>query len=786
MNPSVICRILWVGLAVVWSCTLLWAGEITFDTKQDWSQWKAMKGTIEITEDGWAKPTFIRKNVNAAVNAHEFVIEKDAQGAPSRWGGIIGAGSNPDRARSILDGNMTTWWSPRPEDPLDAWWVEVDLGRLITATRMVLKFAREQKPFEQFEVYVSAGNEAFFYGSKLKDYKLVFRTTQPNDRYVIEHVFSQDATTIRAPNAPVIRYIYIRLIAPSDRPSLAELEVYELGDNIALGFLDRGGSVEAASGSGVGTVADPGAGSALTNGDYPSYWLSVPNPDDWTLRGWILMDLGALYWVDTIRHVWIEAPDPGHVVSYKLFTSDGSIKGGGAGGGLGPMKDLAWDEVGSLDRNPPPGKEDFVYLFEERFPIRPARYLFFSHRLPERGLSTGAHDVGISELQVFGEGYVRGASLTSAPVDLGSARNLTAVDWKVDTPPGTRVEIRTRTGENINEVTHYYGRNGKEITKKDHDKEKRLFGESGPIVVEQVPDSTWSGWSGVYPSPGSQFLSPSPRRYLLVQIGFPSDDPSLTSSIDKLTFVFSNPLAKTVIGEISPGLVPAAKPHDFSYFILPTFDSGSTGFDQILIRTPSEPQLRGVEIGGQSVEPPLVLTRPDSLWVRLPSVVRSPGLLVIRFQSMVFVNGTPFEAFVGNSRQPEAWQRVDPGDATDRSRNDRIVVAVPMVDRVIGDVSVTPDVITPNGDGVNDRLSIEFTVFNVETPRRVEVTILSRQGTIVRELPLGLRQSGRYRVEWDGTDHAGNIVAPGLYLLQITVDADVGQAKITMVTSVVF
>jgi hypothetical protein len=258
---GLLCKIVEVSLIWVWPHSTLWAEEITFDTKEDWSKWKAVKGTIEITDDGWVRPAFIRKNVNASFNAHEF-------------GGGVEAGSNSDKVGDILDGDVNTWWSPRSEDPLENWWVEVDLGRVVTATKMVLKFAPTQKPFEQFEIYVSVGNEAFYYGSKLKDYKQIFRTTRPNDRYMVEYDFSLDATTIHAPDSPVIRYIYIRLTAPSDRPALSELEVYELGNNIALGTIDRRGSFETTTLA----VGSGGTSSVVADGVYTTYWGSYPHP----------------------------------------------------------------------------------------------------------------------------------------------------------------------------------------------------------------------------------------------------------------------------------------------------------------------------------------------------------------------------------------------------------------------------------------------------------------------------------------------------------------------------
>ena len=74
------------------------------------------------------------------------------------------------------------------------------------------------------------------------------------------------------------------------------------------------------------------------------------------------------------------------------------------------------------------------------------------------------------EIQVFGEGFPQAAVLRSPLIDLEEGKNLNAVRWLAETPPGTRVEIRTRTGNQVIERLIYHDKNGKEITQKRWEK----------------------------------------------------------------------------------------------------------------------------------------------------------------------------------------------------------------------------------------------------------------------------------------------------------------------------
>ncbi len=765
----------------------LWAGELVYDSKGDWlNNWTFPKGTLEITDDGWVRPPFIHKNINACLNASQFVTERDRSGNPIKWGGIIAAGSNLSSAKNILDGDMGTSWGPRKGDELKDCWVEVDLGRLVTATKVVLRFSPTGKPFEQFEVYVSDGTEAFYPGSKVKNYKLAGRTTQPNREYVLEYPLKREVVNGEEVERQMVRYVYLELTShPEDPGQLAELEVYSLGDNVMLGTLDRAGSLVAGE---YGGKLDPKSG-LVADGNYNTTWNAQTVVFDWKQKGWLHVDLGNLFWLDAIRIVGQARQGLHPLLGYKLFVSDGSLAPGGTAGGERIMGNFVWQEVASLEKNPPEGENVAIYVFEDTFSPRPVQHIFFSHRNNEKDRGTAVR-VEITEIQGFGEGYVPGATLSSNLIDLGRANNLTSIEWEASTPPGTKVEIRTRTGDQIEEITHYYCRNGLECTKRDQNREIQLFGSSGPVVVEQRPDTTWSGWSRPYLPPGDRFASPSPRRYLLMQAKLLSDRPDAAPSLDSITLFYTDPVAEMLTGRIWPTQVKAGVPQDFSYLIQPSFGPANRGFDEILIKTPSPAELFGVKVGDVDYSPAeldSVHTTADFLWVRLPLRVRyqAQPLVEVSFRCTVFGNATLFDAFVADSRRKDSWQRVDPTKAN------ATTVMLPVTEEIIGRTYINPKIITPNKDGINDQMIIEFAVFKINIPQMPSVTIYNLQGEAVRKLDAkelmgrdGL--SGNYQATWDGRDDSGESVLPGLYLCRIRVDTGTGEAVVNRTVAVGF
>ena len=75
--------------------------------------------------------------------------------------GISRVGSNPQAAKNILDGDPNTYWEPDRNDPLDKWWIEVDLGRVVAVDEILLHFVGEElgDPFLRFRVLIAPDQE---------------------------------------------------------------------------------------------------------------------------------------------------------------------------------------------------------------------------------------------------------------------------------------------------------------------------------------------------------------------------------------------------------------------------------------------------------------------------------------------------------------------------------------------------------------------------------------------------------------------------------------------------
>ena len=306
------------------------------------------------------------------------------------------------------------------------------------------------------------------------------------------------------------------------------------------------------------------------------------------------------------------------------------------------------------------------------------------------------------------------------------------------------------------------------------------------MKTELVPGDDWSPWSRPYLQSESWFLSPSPRRYVQLEVRLLSEDPLVAPSLRSIRLSYSPPLVEHPLGEIAPSIVFAALPDTFSYFIHSISEPGNLGFDKIVIETP--PQVGDMEFIQVKVDGvPLQVTAdvaPHKLTVVLPKVIRRE-LVEIQFKATVFRNAL-FDAYVVNRKNPRGRQRVNPGDATGAADSQTTIVSVKVSKELIGKVSIAPRVITPNGDGINDEVMIDFTILKVSRPRYIWVTIYDLNGQKVKTLMNEPGRYGYYRIVWDGRDGSGKEVLPGVYVCQIKVDTDLKEAAYTGTVTVAY
>ena len=176
---------------LVWGSSYpLTADQIRYDSARDWRQWEDLPlGAVELTPQGVIQPTQIEKGTDAVRDLADF------------GGGIRNAGSNLSTARLAIDGNPATGWAPDPEAAPDEWFIEIDLGRAVSARSVTLVFDAEVPPFELFDLLISTGEpETDFIAAPIEG-SLVYRTKErvkENSRhrvtYLIEEIDAEAAT----------------------------------------------------------------------------------------------------------------------------------------------------------------------------------------------------------------------------------------------------------------------------------------------------------------------------------------------------------------------------------------------------------------------------------------------------------------------------------------------------------------------------------------------------------------------------------------------------------------
>ena len=95
-------------------------------------------------------------------------------------------------------------------------------------------------------------------------------------------------------------------------------------------------------------------------------------------------------------------------------------------------------------------------------------------------------------------------------------------------------------------------------------------------------------------------------------------------------------------------------------------------------------------------------------------------------------------------------------------------------------------VFTPQGDAVNDQLSIQYTLYRVQKESQVKVGIYALDGQLMWQVLPEPRAAGRHTVQWDGRERNGALVGPGVYLARVEVKTDKGSEVRMQTVSVVY
>ena len=785
--------------------------------------WDFAAGTVEFAAPAHtARPNFVAKDSDATQDVVEHLRRNPPGGVDAEdvdFMHAVSAGTNAAGVANLFDGDLTSYWQPDPGQPLRDWWFELDLGRVVSATRILLTFVDEDlgDPFLQYTLLTSDGERPEQGLRDVKSFVVAYATPDANKSRRVFDIELKPSGDARDPEwrGDEIRYVqlvvtesdsvrgaevsrevydaleparrgtvdYYKKVADGsirveqevyeaidarlrgevryfrrERPRLAEMEVRTIGENIALGLTARRGVAQKIE-------TDTTAVTGLVDGLYETTVVTTVRTP--ALR-FFFFDLGAFFWVDRVQMFFQNKGFQGPITEYEIRTSDGSLT---------PEGTLAWTSQALGGRD---GMDYHAKVFEPTV----ARYISVPY---SGGMAAGQADT--REMQFYGEGYQPRVSLTSPLITLGGARTLDSIEWEADTPPGTSIALRSRTGNQLADVLRYFEQDGSEITEEQYNKLNKFAKKEIEIVTEQVAGGDWSYWSEEYEVSGAPITSPSPREYLMLQAWLTTDDPHQAASLQSIRLNFLDPLARQVRAELEPATVSELGAIDtLSLFVKAQFLRSGPGMDQIrlyapgvdlgfkLLRMGRESQWEAgpvAELGPSDLE--LVPAGSDSLWVRLDSVVGSEvDLIEVRFTTTLFRPGAVLQAELGNSSEANRWQRVDPGDATALASSQGMLLRGPLEDgRVMGPLTISAPVLTPNRDGINDETRFEFSVLRLGGQRAVKTRLYDLGGGLVREWeerrPL---VSGSYTVRWSGNDQSGRLVPPGTYLLEIEVDAD--------------
>ncbi|MFA6109209.1 MAG: FlgD immunoglobulin-like domain containing protein [Candidatus Latescibacterota bacterium] len=817
--------VLALGIAVIPACLALaqeregyvvGRDRVVVEGADHWQAWQAAEGVRVIGVDGSVRPRFLRRDTNAVLDAGDWmnVVDED-----TTFGGISAVGVTADTtaARRIIDGDPATWWEPNLEAGLDNQWVEIDLGRAVIATQVVVRFVPEGQgdPFLKFRVLVSDGT-SLFGSQRRREFLRVGQVAVPNKdqrefvfpigpfRPVPEGIEGEPVQFIRLdlldsdgprgrrvtpeeyadlPKADQGAVDYYRRTAADrqipvvfetwrllpaaeqgevryyrrERPRLAELEVRALGDNV-VALTQRALFAE---GDFFTDLVRRFVTDGLLSTSYP-----VRVYDRVRDKEQVTVDLGAKFWVERLRLVANKLP----LTGYQLRVSDGSLAVGGS---------YVWHDL-EEQTNP----QRYLQM-EAAFPPREVR-LIELRRLDLIQSSTQAEMV--SEIQAYGEGYVSEVVMTSPLIQLDQRRMFSRLSWEADVPPGTAVELRTRSGDELLQIPHYYNRAGQEITALLH--ERLDAADRGPIVVEELPGPDWSNWSEPYGQSGEPFRSPTPRRMTMVQVILRTFEPLRFAAIRRLALEFAPPLVDQVVAEVWPvRQIPAGIDQEFTVHLRyqarpgdPGFDrlrlssSSATGIEVVAARAGSETTLRYGQ--GRTLWPGPLGLEPlgdQGVELTLPSGALSSGeLLELVVRTRIYLTSTTFRLELSRQAGSEVVQVVDAGDAGSLvSSNSLVVVSDLRGLPLLGELSVTPAVCTPNGDGINDQAVISLAVYQLEGSHRLKLGILDLAGRPVRDLSVETASpSGEHRFPWDGRDDQGRLLPPGIYLVRLSLSTD--------------
>ena len=391
----------------------------------------------------------------------------------------------------------------------------------------------------------------------------------------------------------------------------------------------------------------------------------------------------------------------------------------------------------------------------------------------------------VDELEVYGTGYLNGGVYYSDLIDLGGRASIGPLRWveEIAGPPEfSEMRVRVRTGNDDTPLVF------RRRVPDPEDPESTILAEITPEeywdleshdragVVEDI--DSWSPWKSA--APGALVTAPIPRRWVQFRLEF-AGRLFDTRQVDSISFPYLRPpIADTLRAEVYPRLAQVEEPASFRYAVRVGRAGAVLGFDQLEVDTtvPME-RVREVRLNGEPLEVEVLFSRHDAFRIGLPLISGAGDVLEFTFDLPVFRFGTTFSGRAINSRYPSVPQPLEAGDAADFGPGDHdelsgLFVAIPeeQIGRLVGQIALSTPVVTPNGDGLNDGLRVQFNLLQLTDRAPVRFELFDLSGRRVADADLGLHGLGPSEYLWDGRGADGRVLAPGTYIWRLRIDAD--------------
>jgi len=417
----------------------------------------------------------------------------------------------------------------------------------------------------------------------------------------------------------------------------------------------------------------------------------------------------------------------------------------------------------------------------------------------------------IAGFEAFGHGVPQRAIYLGRIADLGEVVNFGRLHWATTrmrmengvpvedpaAPVWLRAEVRV--GRDADPaVYHEYTNIGreKEVPREHYEGLTALLNRDprpGIRASIQYDADNWSFWSVSFTEPG-QLLRLRSGSHLQVRLTLESRDFDAWIRVDSLWIEPAPLLADEVFAEVARADDPQPKrgftevalgaETEFLYDVRAEFAGGSApGFDALRILTGNRAAFRRLEMGEPlvAVDPAMVQEEEDGLVIQLPERVtrlNNPPIRVV-FGTQVFEFAATFEGEVFTADSQSLPQAVQPGDAgaAVSTNSLRVLSVAGDAPDFIQDLTLSTPVLTPNGDGTNDALRINYSLFRLPGPVPVVLEIYALDGSLVTRVEKGLQDSGPRQLSWDGRDATGRLLPPGLFLLSLDLQTQRAQSK---------